>query len=701
VIDRARGASVELIPESGDGVHPIEHWRDDVAAAWVEILLAISPKLARIDQTILSQAIHEGIDVMVGCFNPDAQPFDVFLERLNQGFTRAGMTVGDVVRTVLSGSDALDVALPATERFHPAVIVSERALREVSSRFAERAVSVVTARLETTADELRESNAKMLALQRVGAAVTGSLALDETLNKIVSEAANLMDVPSARLRLPDETGEHLRLKAVAGDLLDDQLGSLVPIEHTLAGLCFKTHEPVVSNDAWNDPRGSLRSRNLPTIRSLLSVPLLSRGTAIGVLSVVNRSGRPFDQGDQEVLGLFADYAASAIENARLYTDAQDEITRLEILNRVSKIVSSSLELDSVYGAIHQEIARIMTADAFLIFLKNEAGRYDLSYVVDEGVRYSPRHDVALPFAYSEALQRRHPAVIETADSPDFGGWERYGDMERHVQSIVVAPLVRSGEPIGLLSAQSYLPRSYRARDVDLLVTVANVAVVAIENARLYDQAHDLAVAEERNRLAREIHDTIAQGLVGIILQLEAMSSALEESNPLGRRIDRALELARVNLDEARRSVQNLRAAPLAQHTFTEALRRLADEYRADCGGEVVVSLPQAMPLIQQQVETAFYRLAQEALNNCRKHAGASIVWIDVTIDSGLSVRIQDDGVGFDVDAWRDTAPQHRFGLHGMRERIEQIGGQFDIRPRPAGGTEILARVPMIVAAERR
>ncbi|RIK41637.1 MAG: hypothetical protein DCC58_12230, partial [Chloroflexi bacterium] len=464
--DRALGSGVGLIPDdlSQDDAHPVERWRDDVSAAWTEILISIAPKLAHIDQTILNRAINDGIDVIVGCSASNVAPFDVFLERLDQGFSSMGLSVGDVVRAVLSGTNALDVALPPHERFKPEVIAGERALREVASQFAERAVQFVTHRLETTAAQLRRSNERMLALQRIGAALTRSLDLDETLDKIVNEAASLMDVPSARVRLPDETGKHLRLKAVAGDLLDEQLGSLVPVEHTLAGLCFQSGEAVVSNDALNDPRGSLRRRSQRLIRSLLSVPLLSRGEAIGVLSVVNRDGRPFDDDDKELLSLFADYAASAIVNARLYDQIQEENNRLEILNRVSKVVSASLELDTVYGAIHQEIARIMTVDAFLIFLKNDAGRYDLTYIVDEGRRYSPRHDARLPTAYKESLQRRIPMVIEASEEPEFQTWERFGDMARRVQSIAIAPLVRGGDAFGLVSVQSYAPRSYRERD---------------------------------------------------------------------------------------------------------------------------------------------------------------------------------------------------------------------------------------------
>jgi signal transduction histidine kinase len=675
--------------------HPLARWRDDIALAWLEILIQIAPKLANAPAEMLSRSLHDGIDAMMcGQVSGGQAAFEPFLDRLEDGLTRAGLRVNEVVRLVLSGSEALDMALPPDLRFTPMVLTAERTLREIAARFAERAVEIVTAELEREAAELELSKERLVSLQKVGAAVTSSLELDVTLDTVVQEATRLMNAEGARLRLADESVGALQLIASAGDLGDDPHGAIVPIETTLAGLCYRTGRPVRSNDVLADPRADQDRQVRSRIRSLLIVPLISRGAAIGVLSIANRQDRPFDDEDESLLSQFADYASIAYENGRLFRQAQQQITELEILNRVSAIVTASLDLDTVYGAIHQEIARIMTADAFLIFLGNVRGGHDLAYVVDRSRRYAPRHDITLPNAYLGTLQRREPQIIELASHPEFATWERYGDMSERIQSLVVAPLVRAGESFGLISAQSYTPKSYRARDVELFVTIANVAAVAIENARLFDRAHDLAVAEERNRLAREIHDTIAQGLVGIILQLEVMAGQLDESSPLHRRVTRALDLARVNLDEARRSVRNLRASPLAQQSFAEAIRQLADEHHLDCGSDVQVDLPESLPLMPQDVESALFRFVQEALTNCRKHAQASVVWISVELLEDLRVVVADNGRGFDIDAWLASAPRHSFGLHGMRERIERLGGTFSIEPRGEGGTLICASVPM-------
>jgi two-component system NarL family sensor kinase len=338
----------------------------------------------------------------------------------------------------------------------------------------------------------------------------------------------------------------------------------------------------------------------------------------------------------------------------------------------------------------------MIADAFVIVLRNDEGGFDISYVVDLGREYAPRHNEDIPAIYHESMERHVPIIIETATHADFANWDRYGDMTRRVQSILIAPLYRGAEAIGTLSAQSYASNAYRQRDADLLSTVANVAAVAIENARLYEQAHGAAVAEERNRLAREIHDTIAQGLVGIILQLEAVSASLgdDSESPLQRRLTRAINLARVNLDEARRSVRDLRAAPLEHMSLSEALVQLAEQHEEECETDVHIDVPEAMPLLDPTVETALFRFVQESLSNCRKHARTSTVWIHARVEESLAISVRDNGPGFDVDAYRREGSGHHFGLHGMRERIERLGGTLQIESRIGGGTQLGIRLPL-------
>lgn len=676
--------------------HPIQQFRDAFATAWRDRVRAISPTYRQMGQARLRERIQEGIDALITAGESGSdESTRRFLGNLEAIVDQERLTIEEVISGMLAGYDCMDEVIPAELRYSEPVVRSERNLRAMIAGFTESAVGIVTQKLEIEATAQRESRARLLALQRIGAAVTSSLELESTLETIVQEAAELMNGATARLRLADEVGEHLRLIASAGDIGDDLPGSVVPVETTLAGLCYRSGRPVISNDVAGDPRSDSEVQHLTRTRSLLSVPLLSRGTSIGVLSIANLTDRPFVDADAEMLSLFADHAAVAIENGRLFQQAQSQITEMEILNRVSAVVSASLNVSQVYRAVHSEIARIMVADAFLIFLRGPEGGFDLVYIVDLGQTFSPRHDVRLPAVYKQSMDKGVPYIVEASLEPEFSGWERYGETGRRIQSLLVAPLMRGTEAIGLVTTQSYAPSSYRQRDADLLATVANVAAVAIENAKLYEQAHGLAVADERNRLAREIHDTIAQGLVGIILQLEALAGMIVEEPRMRRRVDRAIELARVNLDEARRSVRDLRAAPLEHMSLSEAVRQLALEHEDECESDIVINIPDAMPLLDKQVETALFRFVQESLTNCRKHALGVAVWIDVQIDECVTISVRDAGPGFDVDTWRSTAPLHHFGLHGMRERAERLGGAFRIESAPGAGTKLSMSVPVM------
>ncbi|MEX1159150.1 MAG: ATP-binding protein, partial [Thermomicrobiales bacterium] len=180
------------------------------------------------------------------------------------------------------------------------------------------------------------------------------------------------------------------------------------------------------------------------------------------------------------------------------------------------------------------------------------------------------------------------------------------------------------------------------------------------------------------------------------LQLEALAGMISDEPRTRRRVDRAIELARVNLDEARRSVRDLRAAPLEHMSLAEALRQLALEHEEECETDIQIQIPEAMPLLDKQVETALFRFVQESLTNCRKHAIGVPVWIDVHIDECVTIVVRDAGPGFDVEVWRGKAPSHHFGLHGMRERAERLGGALRIDSAPGAGTILRMSVPVAV-----
>ncbi len=227
---------------------------------------------------------------------------------------------------------------------------------------------------------------------------------------------------------------------------------------------------------------------------------------------------------------------------------------------------------------------------------------------------------------------------------------------------------------------------------DLERSRAAVEASLAERAR---RGRELGVAEERNRLAREIHDTLAQGLTALTLQLE-MADALLDQDPARTRgsIQRALQLARDSLQEARRSVLDLRAAPLDGQSLPDALQRLAQEFGQENGVGCIVRNEGVVGRLPARLEAGLYRLVQEALTNVAKHAQATSVIVTLARRGGaLALTVEDNGVGFDPSLPVPAGPSGGFGLAGMRERATLLGGELAVQSRPGQGTRLVVRIP--------
>ena len=190
------------------------------------------------------------------------------------------------------------------------------------------------------------------------------------------------------------------------------------------------------------------------------------------------------------------------------------------------------------------------------------------------------------------------------------------------------PLYAHGKQLGVLNVASTDWRELSQEDLQLLYTVGDLLGIAVERARLFARSAHLGALEERNRLARHLHDTLAQGLTAIALQLESADALLEtgaSSVRIQKAIRRGLSLAQANLEDARRSVQDLRAAPLEGRTLSEALAALAQDIEAQAGVQVSFEPVGAARPLSPRVESGLFRIAQEALNNVVQHARASHV----------------------------------------------------------------------------
>jgi two-component system NarL family sensor kinase len=261
------------------------------------------------------------------------------------------------------------------------------------------------------------------------------------------------------------------------------------------------------------------------------------------------------------------------------------------------------------------------------------------------------------------------------------------------------PLYAHGKKLGVLNVASRSWRKLSADDLRLLYTVGDMLSMAIERVRLFNQSVELGAADERNRLAREIHDTLAQGLAAIALQLETVDALLEagqDANRVRPLVQKALLVSRTNLEEARRSVLDLRAAPLEGRTLVDALEELIADCIAQGNMEVDFSPGERRPL-PLRIEAGLYRIAQEALTNIVRHSHAHKLTVRlVTLPDQIELSISDDGCGFDAD----HIPEGHYGLIGLNERVRLLSGELQICSLPDAGTQLNIVIPLTNAVSQ-
>ena len=252
----------------------------------------------------------------------------------------------------------------------------------------------------------------------------------------------------------------------------------------------------------------------------------------------------------------------------------------------------------------------------------------------------------------------------------------------------------NSEHLGVLNVASTDWRELTADDLRLLHTIGDLLSIAIQRTRLFEHSVELGAVEERNRLAREIHDTLAQGLAAIALQLETAEAHLEAGSDLEsvrQAVSQALTLTQGNLEEARRSVLDLRAALLEGRTLIQALRLLTEQQLREKGVVIDLETIGAARPLPKRVEAGLYRIAQEALTNAVKHATASKILVRlVTTPQEIELVAEDNGKGFEPSA----KSSDRYGLIGINERAKLLGGRARLSSTTGIGTRISVQVPL-------
>lgn len=393
------------------------------------------------------------------------------------------------------------------------------------------------------------------------------------------------------------------------------------------------------------------------------------------------------------------------ERALLELRVAERTRELQTLLDVSREVASTLDFASLLSILLEQLQQVVDFSGLAVYLFQNGERLELAQqyrAPGNGGGPSPWPDERhLPAAGVYDL--RAPLIIPDVRSSvkEIEAWRQTigelpaDDWPVEPASWMAVPLLLQSRVLGVLVFYHRTPDYYTPRRAQLALAMANHVAVAIENAHLYEQAHSLAALQERQKLARELHDSVSQALYGIglgthtVLELLERNGETVQAAELRPPLEYTLSLAKAALVEMRALIFELRPESLEVEGLIPALARLGDVMQARHEIDVETTFG-GEPDLPVAAKEALYRVAQEALNNVAKHAQASRAAVSLTTEAGEVVMvISDDGIGFDPQG---QFPGH-LGLQSMRERVEGAGGSLAVTSAPAEGTAIAARIP--------
>ena len=425
------------------------------------------------------------------------------------------------------------------------------------------------------------------------------------------------------------------------------------------------------------------------------VPCVSGDRLFGALLAGVEPSETFDARHMQVLEQVALRLAVALEHAQLHEEMRRHAQQIETLREVVESISSELDQERLLHRIVAAAVDLLRAYGGAVGLVQPGGDV-LSLAALVNVPEEPGTLIpAGSGVMGLALGARGPVIAQ-----DYGELPAPLPLEAlyHLSPWLAVPIFWQGAITGVFGICAADPtRHFTDEDVEALTLFAKHAAIAIENARLYQQSRELAVTEERNRLAREIHDTLAQSLTGMILQIEAVDDLLRQDPAQARAELHSLEgLARTALEEARRSVWGLRPPVLEEASLVDALERLVREESVAGRYSGRLSVGGKSRPLTPAIEAGIYRITQEALTNVRRHAEARAVVVSLRFEAGeLVLTVQDDGRG--IEREREPVPDGGFGLTSMQERARLMGGAMTLESEVGRGTRVEVRVPYLVS----
>lgn len=560
---------------------------------------------------------------------------------------------------------------------------------------------------QTLEMHVEERTRELYTLLEVAQSLTTTLELKPLLRLILNQLRKVVDYSGAAIFTLE--GQELAVLDYQGPVSQDEA---LRLRFSLEDMGVNTEVirrriPVIIPDVhadtplarmFRESAGEKLGTIFSYIGSWMGIPLIVRERAVGMLSLDHSEPNYYSSRHARLALAFANQAAVAIENARLYHEEQARRHEAEQRRRVAEglgdiltIINSNRSLDEILDYLVAQIGQMLGADGVAVFcLRGKDG--PLTIQAAQGLPADLVSQISLPLgqgAVGQSLLTCKP--IFTPDTHDlltqFGLQqpELVAHLSERCRAVLAVPIIVKNEPYGSIALYYAVPQELTEESISLAVAFADQAALAIENARLRTQAEQAAAAAERSRLARDLHDAVTQTLFSASLIAEVLPRLWERDIEEGRRrLEELRQLTRGALAEMRTLLLELRPTALTEVSLGDLLRQLAEAVTGRARIPVALKVDGQCPL-PPDVQIALYRIAQEGLNNIAKHAVASqaTASLDCSGDR-VELRICDDGRGFDPSVVSPTS----LGIGIMRERAESIGASLTIESQIGKGTQV-------------
>ena len=550
-----------------------------------------------------------------------------------------------------------------------------------------------------TREELRE---RLIALHQASLELVKDVSLETLLERIATVACEQAEARYAGLGVLNDKGELEKFISVGISESEMKKMAHPPVGKGLIRELMDVKEPLRVPVIEKHPRSTGFPPHHPHMTSFLGVPILAGERQLGQIYLTDKIGAAeFNEDDEKIIQMLAAYAAAAIQNARLYQHLKERdvaLTRrsedLTLMNDFASTLTASLELDEILNKTLALVMNYMKVEAGEIFLL-EDDRKTLRLVLHRG-QAAEAFWTRTRFKLNEGFIGIVAKTGEPLVSHNLGEDLRFlrpAVVKAGFQQIACIPLESTENMVGVLSVATRSKSPIDERDIRLLTAVANWAALAIENARLHQNARRLAVLEERERIGMDLHDGIIQSIFGVGLSLENISHLVKENPQKAQEgIKHAVDDLNQTIRDLRSYILDLRPRQLNGEDLMSGLRRLITEYRAHTLSEAVLTGPKE-PLddMPQSNSLALFHICQEALANAAKHAAAKRLDVSVWVTSDrVLMEVQDNGRGFESEKMNSSIGH---GLANMQTRARNVGGEVDISSTRNDGTTVLAWVP--------